>query len=253
MHVRTVLGALSLTLCCAWRGEVSAAPKGASATGPSRKGARAQPKTPRSAKPLEREFRAGVPVLRSRKTPGRTKTRKGASEAEPAAPPAAAVAAGLTVMNASVMQKLLAAVPPEHVIISAKHLRSKNVWAEFTGVASGGSGLMVTDELRIHYPYAATLGRDVKLRCWHFPTKQTRLVEVVSRTKGGTETVWDGMSFHAGTQTQADGTVKKLWSKSFEVVIDTDVAPKDQADYRIDISAPGGVALFGCSLDLVDG
>lgn len=191
--------------------------------------------------------------MRSRKN-SRTKTRKRqpVPEAE-VTPPPAVVAAGITVTDPSAVAALLSAMPPKKVVLGGGDFRHDNVWMEFDGAFGGPYKTVRTKRLEIHYPIAGAMKRDVELKCWHFPTKATRLVEVVSVDADGTETVWDSVSVHPGKKTKPDGTTTTLWSKELEVVIDTDIANAGATEYRIDISSPSANEYFGCSFELADG
>ena len=254
MSLRLSVATLALSLCCIGSSHVLAAPRGASTRDSGARAKRSRPKKKRGSRSFERESRSGVPVLRSRKTPGQTRTRQGEpdSETEVAAPPAAAVAAGITVTDPSAMAALLKAMPPKKVVLAGGHFRHDNVWVEFEGAFGGAYRTVNTSKLEIHYPVAGAMGRDVKLTCWHFPTKEARLIEVVSRDSDGTETVWDSVSVKPGKQTKADGTVTTLWAKELEVFIDTDVATSGATDFRIEVSSPSANEYFGCSLERID-
>ncbi len=225
--------------------------KGASADGKP-KGKQAKPKGKSKATSFKRKSFKGAPVLRSRKTPGHTKTRRGASETTSPPTPTAAAAAGATIIDAKVMQSLLSSMAPKQVWFDSGHLDQGNVWVEFDGTVRAKRGTFQTNSLKIFYPIPMSLGKYLHIRCWHYPSNATRTVAVVSDDKDGNETTWDEISVSPGKKKLADGTTKTKWTKDFEVVIDTKTAAIDESKYRIEISANKQVLFWGCVLNRMD-
>ncbi len=252
MHPRVSFATLALSLCCLGGGDALAAPRGASTKDPGSRAKRSRTRKKRGAKRKKRETRGGLPVLRSRKTPGRSQTRQAEPEPEVTPPPPAAVVAGAFEFHAPTAKTLLEIIPPKSVWLGGNQTFKVNAWLNFTGAFYGKEGVIQTKQLRIHYPLPGALGKGVQMRCWNLGTTQSQTVEVVGRRKNGTEMVFDAFTITPGNETKADGSVGPKTLEEFGVIIDSDVEPEGFVSYRIDISAANDVMHRGCLLEVLD-
>lgn len=180
----------------------------------------------------KRPTRRGLPVLRSRDTPGRTRT-------QPTTTPAGQ-ASNDSIINPDSMDQ--GAAPPTHVKLSASTMKVDNVSMSFDGRATGSNGLWRTESVSIDYPLQHANGRDLILECRTIHHIGPLDIEVLGKS-GGTTTIWDSMQLAA----------KQPSRESFKVLIDTQVpASTATSTYKIRIGSDLPIKFGWCTLDLLD-
>lgn len=214
------------------------------------RGRDAKPSRGKRGRKVKREMRRGMPVLRSRVTPGRTRNSR--TREAPAAP------------SGTAAEPLV--IPAAHIELSVDGMRQGNAELEFEGGVRAGR--VATNSLSIFYPMAGAEGRELTLKC-----EGSFSNDVTVSTGGVSKVSYNQTYVHYDKFVIKEKTNGKS-RDSIKLLIDTTVQPGDVENYnfRVRIEAyptpsgsgggsssvvngyvkPMGMSVTSCTLDLAE-